>query len=113
MATKQHMTEFELQILKELSDIKTTAAIAAATAQALEHRLFNVVGDIPSMKIELKGLQDDLTNRVWVELPALKVEVETLKETAKSDVWWDRAKTALAPLLVGLHIAVRALGVHI
>jgi hypothetical protein len=86
------MTEFEQFVLQELSEIKTTAVSTNATVVALDKRLFNGSGVIPTMQ----------------------AAIDELKEENRDDSRWDKAKDllqlTLAPVLVGLHILAHKLG---
>lgn len=84
-------TEFELQVLDTLGEIKAQGAATAASLTALDARLFNGVGIVPTLQAEINELKDD----------------------AKKELWWDRAKLAIGPLAVALHIAAHKLGLKV
>ena len=89
-------TDFELQVLSELSEIKVAAATAVQGATSLDTRLFNSGSGV------IANLQSD---------------IQEIKDDRKTDAKWDRvhniAHYSLGPLLVFLHEIARKLGVAI
>jgi hypothetical protein len=89
-------TDFELQVLAELSEIKVTAATAAATSTALATRLFDgnsgVISTLQSDIIEIK---------------------QTAAEDRKSNNIKDYIHYSATPVLVGIHAFLKHLGVDI
>jgi hypothetical protein len=85
-------TDFELQVLAELGEIKATAASTAATCTALNERLFNGGSGV---------------------ITVIQADIDELKTDAKNEVWWDRGKTALGPILVGLHMLLHKFGLKV
>lgn len=89
-------SDFELQVLAELSDIKASVAATAATGTALTTRLFD--GDSSVIAV----LQSNITE---------------IKDTAIADRRSNNIKDyihySVAPVLVGLHAALRHLGIDI
>ena len=89
-------TDFELAVLKELSDIKSIATTAASNTEALSARLFDGESSVVS------NLQND---------------IKEIKDDRKSDQKWERvhniAHYSLAPLLVAIHALARHLGMEI
>lgn len=89
-------SDFELQVLAELSEIKSATATAAQRVEGLETRLFNGGSGV------IQTLQNDITE---------------MKDERKTDQRWDRLHNilhyGLTPLVVGLHAIARHFGVEI
>jgi hypothetical protein len=87
---------FELDVLRELSEIKSTASATQASVVALNERLFNGgTGIIPVLQEDIAEIKSDA------------------KEQEKYRMIKNIVQYASAPVLVGLHILIRRLGVNI
>jgi len=88
------MSQFEISVMEQLSEIKTIASTAEANTEALNTRLFNGGAGV------ISGLQAD---------------IQEIKDERKEDKRWDRvhniAHYSLAPILVGLHAVARHFGI--
>jgi hypothetical protein len=89
-------SDFEFSVMQELSAIKSTSASNAATLAALNERLF----DGPSSVITT--VQDD---------------IQEMKDDRKSDARWERLHNvlhySLTPVVVGIHLIARRIGINI
>lgn len=89
-------TEFELQVLSELSEIKSTASATAATVEGLDTRLFHVQSGV---------------------ITVLQGDIAEIKQDQEDDKKWERIHNVLhysiGPLLVFLHGLARKLGFSI
>ncbi len=97
-------TEFELAVMKELSEIKTMAATAAAAATnanntavaastALHERLFNSGSGV---------------------ITTIQSDIQEIKDDRETEAKWNRLHNVLhysiAPLLITIHELARKLG---
>ena len=107
------MTDFEMQIIKELSEIKSTAATAASaataaasTASALETRLFDSdTGWITVIKNENEHCSEqriDLTTRMTV-----------MEEKHKHDDVKDYIHYGTGPFIILIHAVLRHFGIDV
>jgi hypothetical protein len=89
-------SEFELQVLAELADIKSVGAATAQQVTSLETRLFNGGSGV------VQTLQSD---------------IQEIKDDRKSDERWTRfhnlAHYSLTPLVVTAHSIARHFGINI
>ncbi len=104
------MTEFELQVMSELSEIKSTvtAAAAAATAaatksEALETRLF--ADWIPAIKAENEHCSDQRIH--------LETRMTVMEEKHKHDDIKDYIHYATGPFIVIFHTVLRHFGINV
>lgn len=93
-------TEFELQVLRELGDIKTICGANETGLAALNQRLFqDPTGILPVMQEDIKSLKDaDLATRITV-----------MENDMKDHKKWQNIKLVVATILqaagafVGIH----------
>ena len=104
------MTDFEMQVMTELSEIKSkaTAAEAAATAaaaksEALETRLFTDF--VPTIKTENEQC---LNQRIKLE-----TRLTVMEEKHKHDDVKDYIHYATGPFIVAAHAIMRHFGINI
>ncbi len=89
-------TEFQSQVLKELSEIKSTGAATAQRVQSLEDRLFNSGSGV---------------------IHTLQGDIQEIKDARTSEARWDRLHNVLhyglPPLLMTLQTIARKMGLAI
>jgi hypothetical protein len=89
-------SDFELQVLQELSDIKSSSAATAQQVASLEERLFNGGSGV---------------------VHAIQTDIQEMKAEKIRDDKWEHihniAHYSLAPLLVTVHAIVRHLGIDV
>jgi hypothetical protein len=86
--------EFELQVLAELSAIKSTGATTAQRIASLDERLFNNGSGV---------------------ITTIQADIVELKNDRKSDAKWERfhnwSHYSMGPLLITLHTILRKYGI--
>ena len=88
------MSQFEISVMEQLSEIKTIASTAAANTEALNTRLFNGgAGVISGLQADIQEIKDER------------------KEEAKMNRIHNWIHYSLAPVLVGLHAVARHFGI--
>ena len=89
-------SDFELQVLAELSEIKSMSASTAQQVTGLETRLFNGGSGV---------------------VTTLQADIAEIKDDRKTDAKWERlhniAHYSLTPIVVLAHAAARHLGIDI
>lgn len=92
-------SDFEITVLRDLSEIKATAVEAATTVSNLDTRLFHVQSGV------ISTIQSDISE--------VRLNIKELQNDAQKQIWWERFKMAIAPTLVGLHMLFRKLGLNV
>lgn len=105
-------TDFELQVLKELSEIKSQST---STATRLQGFMDWVEADNKNCAEDRKQLHAsaDQCTSCKIQIDGMQKDIDELKSDAKEELWWDRGKTALGPVMVLIHIGLHKLGIHI
>jgi len=89
-------TDFELAVMKELSEIKSLATKAASSTESLDERLFNGGSGV---------------------INTLQAHIQEVKEDRLRDEKWERLHNILhystGPLLITLHQIARKLGITV
>lgn len=100
------MTEFELEVMKELSAIKTAAELAASTSLALETRLFDpYTGWITVIKEENKACA--------IQRADVHTRLSVMEDKHKYDDLKDYIHYGSAPLVIAIHATLRYFGINI
>lgn len=93
-------TDFELQVLRELADIKSAVGAGEANIYALNERLFqDPTGILPIMHADIKALKD----------ANLTVRVDAMESDIKDHKKWQNIKLIVAAVLQALGAIV---GIH-
>jgi hypothetical protein len=89
-------SDFELQVMSELSEIKSLATSAVTSSQAMTERLFHPDSGV------ISTLQSDITE---------------IKDDRKTDARWEKIHNvlhySLTPIVVAVHATARHLGIDI
>lgn len=89
-------SEFELQVLAELSEIKSVGSATAQQVTSLETRLFNGGSGV---------------------VQTLQADIQEIKDDRKHDERWERLHNilhySLTPLVVTIHSFARHFGINI
>ncbi len=100
-------TDFELQVMAELSEIKSLATAAAAAATAANTA---AVAATTAMSDRLFHPQSGVISN-------LQGDIAEIKDDRKTDQRWERihnvAHYSLTPLVVGFHAVLRHFGVNV
>ena len=105
-------TDFELQVLRELSEIKSQST---STSTRLQGFMDWVEADNKNCAEDRKQLHVNAEQYAGykIQIDGLQKDMEELKSNAKEELWWDRGKTALGPVMVLIHIGLHKLGINI
>ena len=89
-------TDFELQVLAELSDIKSSSAATAQQVASLEERLFNGGSGV---------------------VHAIQQDIQEIKAEKIRDDKWEKihniAHYSMGPIVLGVHAFIRHLGIDL
>lgn len=89
-------SDFELQVLAELSAIKSVGAATSAQVESLQERLFNGGSGV---------------------ITTLQSDIQEIKDDRQQESRWEKihniAHYAMTPLIVGAHAVARHFGIEI
>ncbi len=101
------MTEFEILVTQELSEIKSLATKAASAAEAANDAAVAATS----------AMSDRLFHPQSGVIATLQNDIVEIKDDRKSDEKWTRihnlAHYSLTPIVVGLHSIARHFGINV
>jgi hypothetical protein len=101
------MTDFELQLMQELSEIKSAATAAAANAVAAKEAAL----------MSTQAMNERLFHPQSGVIATIQADIAEIKIDNKDDKRWERihniAHYSLTPIVVAAHAVARHLGIDI
>lgn len=111
------MTDFELQVMTELAEIKSTVTAAAAAAVAASKAAENVSTSLDTRLFDpvtgwITFIKSD-NEHCATQRAALETRMHTMEEKHKHDDIKDYIHYGSAPFVVAIHALLRHLGINI